>query len=142
MQIITIKDVEQVAFSLAREMMTYDEPIPDYSTRYPNILESCLAAPFQWLGGRALYRGLIPRSSILFYLMVKNHPFQNGNQRIAITTLLVFLYINGKWISAGNEDFYNLAVRVAGSKTEKKERAILEIKSFITAHIRRIPSGA
>jgi len=45
MRIITIKEVEYIAFKLAQEMMAFDEPIPDFSTRYPNILESCLAFP-------------------------------------------------------------------------------------------------
>jgi len=141
-QNITIKDVEQVAFSLAQELMSFDEPIPDYSTRFPSILESCLTAPFQWFGGHALYRGIISKSSILFYLMVKNHPFQNGNKPIAIATLLVFLYINGKWLRARDDDFYDLAVHVAGSRAEEKDLIILKIKSFIKAHIRARPTAA
>ena len=136
MQNITIKDVEQLAFTLARELMSYNEPIPDYSTRLPNVLESCVAAPFQWFGGRSLYRGLVSKSSILFYLMIKNHPFLNGNKRIAITTLLVFLYLNGKWLRAGLEDFYRFSLHVAESRAEDKERTVLEIRDFVKTHIR------
>jgi len=93
---ISIEEVEQVAFSLARERMTYNEPIPEFATRFPNILESCLAVPFQRFQRRVFYKGLIEKAAILFYLMVKNHPFQNGNKRIAITTLFTFLYKNKK----------------------------------------------
>ena len=67
---------------------------------------------FQSFSGKDLYPTLATKASILFYLMIKNHPFQNGNKRIAITTLLTFLYENGKWILAiiaEESDFYTFA---------------------------------
>ncbi len=97
MQQITVKEVEYIAFSLAQEILSFNEPIPDFSTRFPNILESCLAVPFQRFTGKSLYPNLISKASILFYLLIKNHPFQNGNKRIAMTTLFYFLYKNKKW---------------------------------------------
>lgn len=141
MQNITISDVEQIAFTLAKELMSYDEPIPDYTTRFPNVLESCLATPFQWFAGRSLYRGLISKSSMLFYLMIKNHPFQNGNKRIAITTLLVFLYLNNTWLYVGIQDFYDFSTHIAASKAEDKPIVVLEIKKFIKEHVRSMSSA-
>jgi len=88
---LSIGEVEYIAFSLARELMTYSEPIPDFTTRYPNTLESCLATPFQNFGRKPFYKRIVGKAAILFYLMIKNHPFQNGNKRIAMTTLFVFL---------------------------------------------------
>ena len=40
MRIITVADVEYLAFRLAKEHLFFDEPIPDFSTRFPNVLES------------------------------------------------------------------------------------------------------
>jgi len=77
MEKITVKEVEYIAFRLAQEILSFDEPIPDFSTRFPNILESCLATPFQSFFQKSLYPTLISKASILFYLMIKNHPFQN-----------------------------------------------------------------
>ena len=94
MKLPTLKEVEHAAFTLAREALSFNGPIPGFSTRYPHILESCLATPFQLFGGKPLYPGLIPKAATLFYLMIKNHPFQNGNKRIAVTTLLIFLLKN------------------------------------------------
>ena len=68
MQTISVKEVEYIAFRLAREMMSFNEPIPDFSTRFPNMLESCLATPFQTFSGKSLYPNLISKASILFYL--------------------------------------------------------------------------
>lgn len=81
---LKIKDIEYVAYMLAKETMSWSEPIPDFSTRYTNQLERCIEAPFQSFGGRQLYPGLLKKASILFYLMIKNHPFQNGNKRLAM----------------------------------------------------------
>lgn len=75
MKIITVSDVEYLAHRLAKEHLSFNEPIPDFSTRYPNILESCLLTPFQRFGGKSLYPSLASKAGILFYLMIKNHPF-------------------------------------------------------------------
>ncbi len=95
--LITIAEVEYIAFRLARETMTWDEKIPDFSSRLPGKLESCLAVPFQSFEGKKFYKGLLEKAAVLFYLMIKNHPFENGNKRIAMTTLLYFLFKNRKY---------------------------------------------
>ncbi|MCD6413540.1 MAG: hypothetical protein J7L54_05290 [Elusimicrobia bacterium] len=73
MKTITIKEVEYIAHRLAKIVLEFNEPIPVYSTRFPNVLEGCVATPFQNFGGKLLYKGLIGVASILFYLMVNLH---------------------------------------------------------------------
>ncbi len=135
MRIITVADVEYLAFRLAKEHLSFNEPIPDFSTRFPNVLESCVVTPFQKFSGKALYPSLVAKASILFYLMIKNHPFQNGNKRIAITTLLVFLLGNGKWIKADPQELYNFTVWVAQSPAELNEQVVAAIQQFIRNHL-------
>src|SRR5512143_1779382 len=118
---ITITEVEYLAHNLAQEMMTWDEPIPSFGSRFPNVLESCLATPFQTFGRKVLYEGLTAKAAILFYLMVKNHPFENGNKRIAMTTLFVFLHKNKKWLRVDNQELYNFARWVAESNPKIKD---------------------
>jgi death-on-curing protein len=134
-RIITIADVEYLAFRLAKEHLAFDEPIPDFSTRFPNVLESCVMTPFQRFSGRALYPTLVAKAGILFYLMIKNHPFQNGNKRIAITTLLAFLFGNGKWLKADAQELYNFTVWVAQSPSEFKKQVVEAIQQFIRDHL-------
>ena len=134
-QKITIAEIEYVAFSLAKELMTWNEPIPDFGTRFPNILESCVASPFVGFNRKDLYRGLVGKVSILFYLMIKNHPFQNGNKRIAVMTLLYFLRKNDKWIKIDNKNLYNLARWVAGSKPISRDEIISLIQTVIKKHL-------
>jgi death-on-curing family protein len=135
MKVITVREVEYIAFSLAQEMLFFDEPIPDFSTCLPNILESCLANPFQSFSGKSLYPGLISKASILFYLMIKNHPFQNGNKRIAMTALFVFLHKNNKWIKVDIQELYNFTVWVAQSPRKVKEEVVKAIEKFLKAYI-------
>lgn len=135
MKIITFADVGYISFRLAKELMSFNEPIPDFSTRYPNILESCLAVPFQRFSQRPLYAGLISKAGILFYLMIKNHPFQNGNKRIAMTSLFVFLYLNKKWLEVDSKELYNFAIWVAQSPAPFKNETVKAIEKFIKTHI-------
>ncbi|HPP23482.1 MAG TPA: type II toxin-antitoxin system death-on-curing family toxin [Candidatus Saccharicenans sp.] len=135
METISVQEVEYIAYRLAREMLTFDEPIPDFSSRFPNILESCLAVPFQSFSRKQLYPGLISKASILFYLLIKNHPFQNGNKRIAITTLFVFLYKNKKWIKVDTQELYNFAVWVAQSPAKVKDETVMAIERFLKTYL-------
>jgi death-on-curing protein len=135
MKKLSIQEVEYIAHRLAKEWMAWDEPIPHFGTRFPGILESCLAAPFQAFGKKDAYQGLVGKASILFYLMVKNHPFQNGNKRIAMTTLFVFLYKNKKWLKVDDRELYNFAKWVAESNPKLRGETILAIKKFIDTYV-------
>ncbi|MCK4578414.1 MAG: type II toxin-antitoxin system death-on-curing family toxin [Candidatus Marinimicrobia bacterium] len=135
MKIITLADVEYIAFRLARENLSFDEPIPDFTTRFPHVLESCIITPFQKFSGKTLYPSLAAKAAMLFYLMIKNHPFQNGNKRIAITTLLTFLHSNGKWLQADTQELYNVTMWVAQSPSAFKEQVVAAVLQFIRDHL-------
>jgi death-on-curing family protein len=135
MRHLTIVEVEYVAFRLAKKLMSWDEEIPDFSSRFPNILESCLAVPFQSFSGKNLYKGLISKTAVLFYLMIKNHPFQNGNKRIAMTTLFYFLYKNKRWLKVDNKELYNFAKWVAESNPKLQKETIAAIVKFLDTYI-------
>jgi death-on-curing family protein len=132
---LTVQEVEHTVFSLIQELLKFDEPIPDFTTRFPNILESCLLTPFQTFGGKHLYPTLLSKAAILFYLMIKNHPFQNGNKRIAITATILFLNKNGKWIKAHIQEFYNFTIWVAESPPNFKQQTVSAVEQFIKEHL-------
>ena len=140
--VITLANVEDLAYYLASEFLQFDEPIPDFSTRYPHRLESCLLTPFQGISGREFYPTLSRKAAILFYLMVKNHPFQNGNKRIAVTTLLTFLYLNNKWLKVPTQVFLDLTVLVALSSPSLKDDIVNMIDKFIRDHLTAFPSAS
>jgi len=132
---LAIEHVEELAHRLARRIMSWDEPIPDFGSRFPNILESCLNAPFQTYDKKDLYPRLEDKAAILFYLLIKNHPFQNGNKRVAVTSLLVFLYLNGHWLKAPPDEMYRLAVWVAESLPVAKDGVCLALEDFLRKNV-------
>jgi len=136
---IELPEFELLCFKLARELYERYEPIPDFITRHHGILESCLETPRQKFSGKFLYPTLINQASILFYLLVKNHPFQNGNKRIALTTLLVFLALNGGWLKVKSYDLYKIAIKVAESKPSEKDNILKYIKTFVKINLIPLP---
>ncbi|OGJ43853.1 hypothetical protein A3J23_02485 [Candidatus Peregrinibacteria bacterium RIFCSPLOWO2_02_FULL_48_14] len=134
-KILTVPEVAWIAHTLAIRWMEWDEPIPPFSTRFPHRLESCLLVPFQTFGGRQLYKGFLGKAAILFYLLIKNHPFQNGNKRIAVTTLLVFLKKNEQWLKVDTKEFYNFAVWVATSPPSVKDETVQAIEKFLKRYL-------
>ena len=131
---LLIDDVELIAHRYAQAYLEWGEPVPDFNGRYPGVLERCISAPHQTFEGQ-LYDGLIEKAAILFYLMIKNHPFQDGNKRLALITLIVFLARNGKWLNVSNEQLYSFAKTIAGSEAKSKSSTVKTIERFLRKHV-------
>jgi prophage maintenance system killer protein len=70
--------------------------------------------------------------------MVKNHPFQNGNKRIAVTTIIIFLLLNDRWISVLPDKLYHLAVWVAESDPDLRDAVVLGLRDFIAKYAKKV----
>ena len=128
---LTLEDFEYLCFDLARKLMAYNEPIPDYETRVDALLASALGSPQQTFDQKLLYPTLAKQAAVLFYSLIKNHPFGNGNKRIAVMSLLVFLSLNRKWINLKPFDLYELAFIVSESKPTKRTILLSQIEEII-----------
>ena len=133
---INIEDFEFICFNLAKELLEFNEPIPDYSTRDNALLESSLASPRQ--NYEFLNSSLEEQASILFYSMIKNHPFRNGNKRIAVMSLLIFLRLNNKWLAISPKLLHQIAVLVAESNPSERDFVLKENKTIFEEHIKRL----
>jgi len=129
---ISVYEVEHICHNLAKKFLEWNEPIPEFRTRSSGTLESCLMTPFATYGKKYLYRGLWEKSAILFYLMIKNHPFENGNKRIALVTLVHFLYKNNYKLEMDPDQLYKLSKDIAGSNPKVKQ----EYLKLITKEIK------
>jgi|SRR5882672_965923 len=133
---LTLDNFRQLCFELAaRASWIAAEPIPAFDTRFAGRLEACLETPRQTFDNQPLYPTLNDQAAILFYLLNKNHPFANGNKRIALTALLVFLFLNGKWLIASQDDLFAFAMGVAASDARRKETIVADIKIFLSLHL-------
>lgn len=136
---VNINDIETICFIFCKEFfVSFKRPIPPFTTRYAGKLESCLASPLLQFSGKDIYPLFEDKLTILFYLMNKNHPFLNGNKRMAVATLLVTLYGNNHWLIANQKVLYDLAVDVAGSDRKDKDKIMIRIKSFLKEHMVKI----
>jgi death-on-curing family protein len=134
-QRLSVEEIRDFVHRVAREMTVRKdvvEPIPDFHIRYAGVLESCLSSPFQSFGGSDLYADLPHKGAALFYLLIKNHPFANGNKRIAVVTLRYFFLKNGYGLGLGhNNDVYQLSKEVAESDSTAMSQVIEDMASKI-----------
>ena len=63
--------------------------------RDEGLLDSALESPFQSFSGEVLYPSVQAKAARLCYGLVKNHAMMDGNKRIGVHAMLVFLAVNG-----------------------------------------------
>ncbi len=63
--------------------------------RDSGLLESAVMMPQQQFGGQYLHDGLAGKAAAYLYHIAKNHPFNDGNKRVAVMAALVFMDANG-----------------------------------------------
>lgn len=114
---------------------TKEDPIAPFKEHERPLLDSALNLPKQTFGGVELYPDLITKAAVLYYTLNKNHPFRNGNKRIATSSLLVFLFINNKWLDAGKSEMVEKALAVAKSMPEEREHVLNDLKQWVGAHL-------
>lgn len=88
------------------------------------LLRSALAAPFATAGHEPLYPTVPAKAACLFRGLVKNHGLVDGNKRLAVTTMSVFLLINGWQPQYTDSQLYRYALRIAGRRGDYPVRAI------------------
>ena len=116
-------------------VMAIHKLITEKSGGSPNIrekglLESALAAPFQTFAGIELYPTVLEKAAMLGYSLVSNHAFVDGNKRIGMLVMLVFLEANGLPIQATNEEITHVGLSVAAGEMDYEA-----LVAFLNAHI-------
>jgi death-on-curing protein len=93
--------------------------------REESLLESAIDAPFQTFMGLELYPTLIEKAARLGYGLVANHPFVDGNKRIGVFSMLVFLDVNGYNVLVSDDELVKLTLKLADGSYKYEE--LLEI---------------
>ena len=110
---------------------TKEDPIANFHEHDSDKLDASLNLPKHDIG----YPTLIDKATILYYVLNKNHPFSNGNKRISAVSLLVFLFINDKWLLVSNQELYEKTLYIAKSDRTEKDKILVEIKEWIKQHL-------
>lgn|SRR5690606_4764182 len=89
--------------------------------RDEGLLDSALNLPFQSFDGEDIYKTIQAKAARLGFSLINNHPFIDGNKRIGILVMLVFLEINGIEIICTDEELIELGLGVADSSVSYKD---------------------
>jgi death-on-curing protein len=80
--------------------------------------------PAATYGGEFLHTDVFEMAAAYLFHLVKNHPFLDGNKRVAAVAALVFLLLNGHDFDAPEDDFAETVLSVARSEIDKAEVAV------------------
>jgi death on curing protein len=84
-------------------------------TKIP-LAESALAAPFASFGGHDFYEHPIERAAVLASRILRNHPLPDGNKRVALILMELYLEEQGWRLTATPVEIDNTLRSVAGRK--------------------------
>jgi len=88
------------------------------------LLKSALGTPEASYGGDYLHPSLFEMAGAYLFHIARNHPFVDGNKRVALMTALVFLGLNGLRLRADADALYDLVLGVAEGRVAKAEVAV------------------
>ena len=94
-----------------------------------NLLDSSLKSIFQTFDGKELYPSILDKAAQLCYSLIENHPFLDGNKRIGVHLMLIFLKINGIDLNYTQEELIDFGLKIASGKMKKDE-----IKEWFVNH--------
>jgi death-on-curing protein len=107
------------AITIHRRMV--DEFGGDSGLRDRGLLESALAMPKAMFGGDYLHVDLPSMAAAYHYHLCANHPFVDGNKRVAVAVAEVFLRADGLQLEATDDEIVELTLGVASGATGKPE---------------------
>lgn len=93
-----------------------------------NSFKGSLVSIFQTFDGKELYPSIEEKAAHLLYFLVKNHPFTDGNKRIAAFMFLWFLDKNNWLYKNGNKriaDNALVALTLMTAQSDPKEKNII-----------------
>jgi death-on-curing protein len=86
-------------------------------------LEAAAAVPQASMFGEDIYATTIEKAAALCLAIVRGHPFSDGNKRVALVALDLFLEHNGCALAATNEQAYGMIMALARGEMRQGELA-------------------
>lgn len=100
--------------------------------RDENALESALARPRQrWAYGKDV--DVADLAAAYAFGISSSHPFRDGNKRVALLALLIFLGLNGRELRADDDDVVRTMTALAAGELEESDLAGWVRSRLVTA---------
>jgi len=87
------------------------------------MLESALAQPKAAFAGQDLHSTLAEKAAALCFSLARNHPFVDGNKRVAHAAMETLLVLNGFELHASVDEQERLMLRLASGEMTRDELA-------------------
>jgi death-on-curing protein len=84
------------------------------------------------MGRRHVHRTVFDKAAAYGFHVCSNHPFVDGNKRVAFLLMVVFLDRNGWDFMASEEDAFSVMIGLASGKVSKAA-----LSEWLKAHSRR-----
>ncbi len=94
------------------------------------LLQSAISMPAASFDGVWLHATIEEMAGAYLFHLAQNHPFIDGNKRVAAMTMIVFLLINDLTPTFTEDELVELTLGVAAGRVAKAEVAI-EIASHV-----------
>src|SRR5574343_484123 len=85
------------------------------------LLDSALAQPESTFSGSYLHSDIYSMAAAYLYHLVMNHPFIDGNKRVATVSALIFLEMNDYELEVDEDRLFDTVMKVASNKLNKNE---------------------
>jgi len=136
--IIDKDEAEQLLLKLKQELIAKNEASDLFGLVRTDGLDAIFGALYQWFDGRDLYQSVEEKAANLLYLVIKNHPFVDGNKRSG--AFLFVRYLNKNDILKDNNGAHKineitlvaLALLVAMSNPQEKSHIVKLIIALLS----------
>ncbi|MCG2690329.1 type II toxin-antitoxin system death-on-curing family toxin [Candidatus Parcubacteria bacterium] len=135
--VLTYKDALSVVEELKKDLLKKKQASDLFGKQNSEQFQSILGALYQTFAKKELYESLEEKAANLFYLTIKDHPFIDGNKRIASILFIYFLDKNNYLKKSNNECKINdnalvaLALLIATSQAKEKDVLIKIITNLL-----------
>jgi death-on-curing protein len=89
--------------------------------RDESLLNSAIQQPKSSFDGNYLHNSIFEMASAYGFHLCKNHPFIDGNKRVALAAMDTFLQNNGYEISASEKETYKIIIELSAENLSKSE---------------------
>jgi death-on-curing family protein len=125
--VLKYETVQDVIEKIKKDLVKKKEASDLFGRENGHKLESIIKNLYQTFGGKELYKTLEEKAAHLLYLIIKDHPFVDGNKRIASFLFVYFLSRNRYLLKKSGERKINdnalvaLALLTATSQPREKD---------------------
>ncbi len=130
------KDIADIYLVLFDRFKEIGEPIPPFAQVNKKEIENLVVIPQTKHFGEEQYPTIESKASILFYKINKGHIFPNGNKRISLACLFVFLEINNKQLKITEDEATAKAIEIANSDPRNFDNVKEDLESWIKINLK------